>query len=145
MPHDRNELIGGCCCGGSSVDAAMTERGITVDASGNKTRNPEFQAGAKERETSAGHEAAAVADPLRRRIPVQIVTKNAGTSSTRCWCTHTGQTSRIVRTMRQQDVMRGGGGSSRSTELTIEQNVTAAVPLLMPLAFPLTASLWGEG
>lgn len=63
----------------------------------------------------------------------------------RCGCTHTGHTSRIVRTMRQQDAMRGGGGSSRRTELTIEQNVTAAVLLLMPRANPSTASRLGEG
>jgi hypothetical protein len=83
VPHDRNELIGGAG-GGSSVDAAMTERSITVDARRNKTRNPEFQAGAKECETSAGHEAATVADALGRRIPVPNVTQNGGTSSTRC-------------------------------------------------------------
>jgi hypothetical protein len=61
-----------------------------------------FKPGLENARPGAGHEAAAVADPLRRRIPVQIVTNNAGTSSTRCRCTHTEQTSRMVRTMRQQ-------------------------------------------
>ena len=48
-----------------------------------------------------------------------------------CDGANTGHTSRIVRTMRQQDCMRGGGRSPRRTELTMEERVAAALSLLL--------------
>jgi hypothetical protein len=52
----------------------------------------------------------------------------------------TGHTSRIERTMRQHDCIRGGGRSWRMTELTMEQKVTA---VLDALAIELRSSrLW---
>ena len=53
-----------------------------------------------------------------------------------CDGAYTGHASRMVRTIEQQDCMSGGGGSSRKTQLSMEQKLAAALELLLPAALP---------
>ena len=53
-----------------------------------------------------------------------------------CDGAYTGHASRMVRTMEQQDCMSGGGGSSRRTQLSMEQKLAGALELLLPAASP---------
>ena len=77
MPYHGDCLLESSSSSSSSIRAAVSQGSFTIDTRGQEAGNPELHARAKERETGAGHDAAPVADALRRRIHGARVTHGA--------------------------------------------------------------------